>query len=413
MDEGQVAAAGMAEITLENVSRVFPGDVVAVRQLSLEIHDHEFLVLVGPSGCGKSTCLRLIAGLEEPTDGQIRIAGRAVNRLPPKDRNLAMVFQNYALYPHMNVFRNMAFSLQLRQGGWVRYGWLRIFQPLRAERIRQERQQIPERVRRTARMLGIEGLLDRMPRQLSGGERQRVALGRAIVRDPVAFLFDEPLSNLDALLRVDMRRELKRLHQQLQTTMVYVTHDQVEALTLGDRIAVMRGGRLQQVAPPLQVYAHPANRFVAGFIGTPPMNFIEGRLARGTNGWSITTHSQWEIPLSASWFGRMSADALREREVVIGIRPEHISLGPDNGWGNADVQLVEALGDMTIVHAQLPGADPKTIVRSKQDPCSPLRAGDLVRVGWDPARMHLFDAEGGDNLIPKQASNPLASESYN
>ncbi len=247
----------MAEVILEKVGKVFPGDIEAVKDFSLDILDGEFVVLVGPSGCGKSTTLRMIAGLEEITEGTIRIEDRIINDVPPKDRDIAMVFQNYALYPHMTVYKNMAFALKLRKF---------------------PRKQIDERVRETAGILGIEELLNRRPKALSGGQRQRVALGRAIVRNPKAFLFDEPLSNLDAKLRVEMRAELKRLHHQLGTTTIYVTHDQEEAMTLGDRIVVMKDGVIQQVGVPLEVYNRPVNRFVAGFVGTPPMNFLDGRL---------------------------------------------------------------------------------------------------------------------------------------
>src|SRR5687768_1079947 len=247
----------MARVELEKVSKIYPGGVKAVDAIDLSIADQEFCVLVGPSGCGKSTTLRMVAGLEDISDGTIRIGERVVNHVAPKDRDIAMVFQNYALYPHMTVYKNMAFGLKLR---------------------RMPKPQIHQRVTEAARILEIEHLLDRKPRQLSGGQRQRVAVGRAIVREPAAFLFDEPLSNLDAKLRVTTRAELKRLHHRLKTTTVYVTHDQEEAMTLGDRIVVMRDGVIQQADPPLATYNHPVNRFVAGFIGMPPMNFFDGAL---------------------------------------------------------------------------------------------------------------------------------------
>src|SRR6266480_355897 len=249
----------MAQVLLDKVSKVYPGGVKAVDAIDLAIKDQEFVVLVGPSGCGKSTTLRMVAGLEEITGGQIRIGERIVNDVPPKNRDIAMVFQNYALYPHMTVYKNMAFGLKLR---------------------RMPKPQIHQRVTDAARILDIEHLLDRKPRQLSGGQRQRVAVGRAIVREPAAFLFDEPLSNLDAKLRVTTRAELKRLHQRLKTTTVYVTHDQEEAMTLGDRIVVMKDGRIQQAAAPLDTYNFPENRFVAGFIGMPPMNFFDGMIRK-------------------------------------------------------------------------------------------------------------------------------------
>ncbi len=289
----------MAGVVLENVSRVYPGGVAAVRGIDLEVLDREFLVLVGPSGCGKTTTLRLVAGLEELSSGTITIGGRRVNDVSPKDRDIAMVFQNYALYPHMNVYRNMAFGLELRGrvgGWWWLYEWALPAQRKAARAAR--RYDIAERVHQAARTLGIDDLLERYPRQLSGGQRQRVALGRAIVRNPAAFLFDEPLSNLDAKLRVEMRRELKQLHQRLQSTMIYVTHDQVEALTLGERIVVMHDGQIQQVGPPMEVYDWPANRFVAGFIGTPAMNFIDGRLETVAAGLRFRRDG-WSLPLAA------------------------------------------------------------------------------------------------------------------
>src|SRR2546421_1393510 len=247
----------MAQVLLDKVSKVFPGNVKAVDAIDLAIKDQEFIVLVGPSGCGKSTTLRMVAGLEEISDGSIRIGARVVNDVPPKDRDIAMVFQNYALYPHMTVYKNMAFGLKLRG---------------------MPKKQIDERVQEAAKILDIGHLLERKPKALSGGQRQRVAVGRAIVREPAAFLFDEPLSNLDAKLRVTTRAELKRLHQRLKTTTIYVTHDQEEAMTLGDRIVVMRDGIIQQANKPLQTYNYPNNRFVAGFIGMPPMNFFDGRI---------------------------------------------------------------------------------------------------------------------------------------
>src|SRR5258706_3572549 len=247
----------MAHVQLEKVSKVYPGGIKAVDAIDLNIADQEFVVLVGPSGCGKSTTLRMIAGLEEITGGTIRIGERIVNQVPPKDRDIAMVFQNYALYPHMTVYKNMAFGLKLRK---------------------MPKAQIDLRVNEAARILDIEHLLDRKPRALSGGQRQRVAVGRAIVREPAAFLFDEPLSNLDAKLRVTTRAELKRLHHRLKTTTIYVTHDQEEAMTLGDRIVVMKEGKIQQADTPLRTYNHPVNRFVAGFIGMPPMNFFDGQI---------------------------------------------------------------------------------------------------------------------------------------
>ena len=256
----------MAEVVIQNAVKKFSSESIAVDDVSLTVADKEFLVLVGPSGCGKSTTLRLVAGLETLTEGEIRIGGRVVNDVSPKDRDIAMVFQNYALYPHMSVYKNMAFGLQLRFGGGiVNRGLMRLFRPQRAAELSALRQGIDERVRQAAKRLEIEHLLNRKPHELSGGERQRVALGRAIVREPAAFLFDEPLSNLDAKLRQQMRVELKRLHHELNATMIYVTHDQIEAMTLGDRVAVMKDGKIQQVAPPMEIYREPANLFVARF----------------------------------------------------------------------------------------------------------------------------------------------------
>src|SRR5947199_2882559 len=260
----------MAQVELEKISKLYPGGVKAVDSVDLSIRDQEFIVLVGPSGCGKTTTLRMIAGLEEITSGTIRIGERIVNDVPPKDRDIAMVFQNYALYPHMTVYNNMAFGLMLREMPGF---WGRLLNPGKAKEIRRD---ITKRVHHAADILDIRHLLNRKPKALSGGQRQRVAVGRAIVREPAAFLFDEPLSNLDAKLRVTTRAELKRLHQRLKTTTIYVTHDQEEAMTLGDRIVVMKDGRIQQADAPLNTYNFPANRFVAGFIGMPPMNFVEG-----------------------------------------------------------------------------------------------------------------------------------------
>ena len=290
----------MARVVLENVEKTYPGGFEAVKKFNLDIADREFLVLVGPSGCGKSTTLRCVAGLEDVTHGTIRIGERVVNDLPPKDRDIAMVFQNYALYPHMTVFENMAFGLKFRNIA---------------------RRDIREKVQRAARILGIEGLLDRKPRTLSGGQRQRVAVGRAIVRDPKCFLFDEPLSNLDAKLRIEMRTEIKRLHADLKSTTIYVTHDQEEAMTLGDRVVVMKEGAIQQCGAPLEVYHRPANRFVAGFVGMPPMNFFEGSISEeGGILWFDEGTGRIALP---QW----AYEAMRSKigvPVVMGVRPQAI-----------------------------------------------------------------------------------------
>src|SRR5213075_3016085 len=308
----------MAKVLLKDLNKSYDGGVRAVKNVNLEINDHEFVVLVGPSGCGKTTTLRMVAGLEDITSGEVSIDGKVVNNLAPMDRDIAMVFQNYALYPHMSVHDNMAFGLRMRKF---------------------EKPEIERRVRQAAEILGIQALLARKPRQLSGGQRQRVALGRAIVRNPRVFLFDEPLSNLDAALRVQMRVELKRLHDRLETTAIYVTHDQVEAMTLGDRVVVMRDGMVQQEGAPLVLYEHPANRFVAGFIGSPAMNFIAVTIVEGL--WAEASGLRVRVPPHKT-------EALRRhtgQSVVMGLRPE--ALHPANGATeysfDANVEVVEPL----------------------------------------------------------------------
>lgn len=395
----------MAEVVLENVSRVFAAGrgsadaVKAVDRVNLEIKDQEFLVLVGPSGCGKSTTLRMIAGLEEISGGEIRIGGERVNHTPPSQRNIAMVFQNYALYPHMSVYRNMAFGLELRRGvgSWWAQALARIVRPKKAAQMAAARYEIAERVHQTARTLGIEHLLERMPKDLSGGERQRVALGRAIVREPAAFLFDEPLSNLDAKLRVELRREIKALHRRLQATMIYVTHDQVEALTLGDRIAIMSRGVLQQVGAPQEVYDRPANAFVAGFIGTPPMNLLAGRLAAHDGGVWFRSGS-WELPISAP--ADYGLERYIERPITLGVRAEDITISARNGQGSLGrVVVTEPLGDATLVELELVGngATESAVcsVQSKIGARVEVAAGDQVTVSLDPQRLRWFDAETG------------------
>ena len=291
----------MAELILTDVTKIYPGGVKAVDNSNLDIQDGEFIVLVGPSGCGKTTTLRMIAGLEEITGGTIKIGPKVVNNVAPKDRDIAMVFQNYALYPHMTVYKNMAFGLKMRK---------------------MDKTEINERVMRAAKLLGIEELLDRRPKALSGGQRQRVALGRAIVRDPKAFLFDEPLSNLDAKLRGTMRSELKELHYRLKTTTVYVTHDQEEAMSLGDRIVVMLDGVIRQVGAPMNIYDNPADRFVAGFVGMPPMNFFDGTVRVNGDSASFETHGQ-SLALPERVASRMKDYA--DKEMVLGVRPEHLT----------------------------------------------------------------------------------------
>jgi multiple sugar transport system ATP-binding protein len=401
----------MAGVVLENVSRVYPGGVSAVQGISLGVRDREFLVLVGPSGCGKTTTLRMIAGLEELSGGKITIGSRVVNDVSPKDRDIAMVFQNYALYPHMNVYRNLAFGLELREKmGGLRWLWRWALPPGRKAELAARRFSIAERVHRAARMLGIENLLERFPRQLSGGERQRVALGRAIVRNPAAFLFDEPLSNLDAKLRVEMRRELKQLHQRLQATMIYVTHDQVEALTLGERIVVMNEGKIQQVGPPMEVYDWPVNRFVAGFIGTPAMNFVDGELDNQA-GSPRFRRGEWSISLDAR---PLAPDAHESRPAVLGVRPEHVRIDkePFGPAGmHAIVRLVEMLGDATIAtlevgtttwdsgQGHIVHSSDVFYVLTKKEPRTDLKPGDRVGVQVDATRVHLFDPQTGENWV--------------
>jgi len=371
----------MAHVLLSKISKDYPGPVRAVDDVSLEIADGEFVVLVGPSGCGKSTTLRMIAGLEEITSGTISIGGRVVNEVHPKDRDIAMVFQNYALYPHMTVYKNMAFALKLRK---------------------VPRAEIDRKVHETARILGIENLLERKPRQLSGGQRQRVAVGRAIVREPKAFLFDEPLSNLDAKLRVETRAELKALHQRLKTTTVYVTHDQEEAMTLGDRVVIMCGGIVQQVGAPLEVYRQPVNRFVAGFLGMPPMNFVEVRVEDGDGRlWAVEANGL-RLPVPER-LARGTA-SLEGRDLVLGIRPEAFSLREGSATPNADhaaieleVKVVEPLGDRMDLF--LAGPSGQRLV-ARVDASSAVKPGERVALVIDLDRIHFFErGEFGNRLV--------------
>jgi multiple sugar transport system ATP-binding protein len=364
----------MASVTLQDLSKRFE-KVTAVDRVNLEIPDKEFMVFVGPSGCGKTTTLRMIAGLEEASDGAILIGDRVVNDVPPKDRNIAMVFQNYALYPHMNVYKNMAFGLKLR---------------------RTPKPEIDRRVREAARILGIEELLDRKPRQLSGGQRQRVAVGRAIVRQPEVFLFDEPLSNLDAKLRVQMRSELIKLHYQLEATMIYVTHDQVEAMTMGDRIVIMNNGEIQQVGAPMEVYDHPVNMFVAGFIGSPAMNFFQGKLAAQNSDFFVD-FGKFTVKLPKSQTHLYGSHV--NQKVVFGIRPENISDREESGEHQqeripAKVSVVEPLGSEVIV--ELSAGDHTFVARL--DPTTTARPMNEMAVYFNMGRFHLFDAETGASL---------------
>jgi len=368
----------MARIVLENLSRIFQGPkgeaVLAVQNVNLTIEDREFLVLVGPSGCGKSTTLRMIAGLEAPSRGTISIDGRIVNGLEPKDRDVAMVFQNYALYPHMTVYENMAFGLKLRK---------------------YPKPEIVRRVREAAEILDITTLLDRLPKALSGGQRQRVAVGRAIVRQPKAFLFDEPLSNLDARMRVQMRLELARLHQRLGATMVYVTHDQVEAMTLGDRLAVMREGVIQQVADPIESYHHPANLFVAGFIGAPPMNFVHGTLSNALDGVLFTAedrrNSGFRLKIPAEQATRLAS--ILGKPVILGLRPEDVMPASHAGEAKAasvveaQVELVEPLGSETFFHLTVAGQ----AFTARWGISERISVGQRLAVAFDLSRAHWFD----------------------
>ena len=373
----------MAHIRLENISKVYGRQVEAVRDVTFEVQDGEFIVLVGPSGCGKSTVLRMIAGLESITEGALYIDGRSMHRVPPKDRDVAMVFQNQVLYPHMTVFDNMAFGLKLRGYG---------------------KDEMGRRVREAAELLGVESILDRKPEQLSGGQRQRVAVGRAIVRNPRLFLFDEPLASLDAGLRGKMRAELARLHARSGTTMIYVTHDQVEAMTLGDRIVVLDKGRIQQIDAPLALYRRPANRFVAGFVGSPPMNFIEGRLVPQHGGAAAFEAEGGTlcIPLPAS----VSAAASRiGQPVTLGVRPEDIrpaaDTPPEYPVCEADflLDVVEPMGHETVLCARTGAQDLRARIAA---PAPRLQTGPdrSVRLALDLRALYFFDRTTGKRLHP-------------
>ena len=407
----------MSSVSLENVSKRFLGGSLAVDDVSLIVNDREFLVLVGPSGCGKSTTLRLIAGLERCTSGTIRMDGRNVNDVAPKDRNLAMVFQNYALYPHMSVYNNLSFGLRLRFGGGiVNRGIRRLFKPGQAAELSKLRSGIDQQVRQTAERLGINHLLNRKPHQLSGGERQRVALGRAIVREPAAFLFDEPLSNLDATLRQKMRGELKRLHREMQATMIYVTHDQVEAMTLGDRVAVMNEGKVLQIDSPMAIYNRPANLFVARFIGSVPINLQAGVLLSA--GTACRFQSDWlDIEVDLALAPKLSED---QQSVVLGFRAEDVQLADASLSSiRGTVTAIDQLGDMSHVHVSLnrrsakqtadaptdnnadnlnrsPKASGEVVVRAAAS--TPVAIGQAVALSVPPERMLWFDAGSGTNI---------------
>jgi multiple sugar transport system ATP-binding protein len=363
----------MATVVIENLVKAYPDKngpgAPVVHGISLEVKEREFMVLVGPSGCGKSTTLRMIAGLEEITSGRVSIAGRVVNDLPPKDRDIAMVFQNYALYPHMSVYENMAFSLKLRK---------------------MPKAEIDARVRETAAMLGLENYLDRRPKALSGGQRQRVAVGRAIVRKPKVFLFDEPLSNLDAKMRVSTRAEISKLHARLGATMIYVTHDQVEAMTMGDRICVMKDGRIMQVAEPMELYNNPANLFVAGFIGSPPMNFLHGTIKKEKSVLSFVENNSVAQPVKIALNEKLAAKASTrvDQPIIFGLRPENVRDATDQtAMANLKIEVAEPMGAETFLY--LTSGAHSLIARVH--PNQRFDIGEILPVAFDLDHAHLFD----------------------
>ena len=392
------------------MSKVYPDGTRAVSDMSLEIEDGEFMVLVGPSGCGKTTALRMVAGLEDISEGVLRIGERVVNNVPPKDRDIAMVFQSYALYPHLSVYDNIAFSLKL-QG--------------------EKKAEIGRRVNEAAHVLGLESLLDKKPRALSGGQRQRVAMGRAIVRNPQAFLMDEPLSNLDAKLRVQMRAEISRLQTDLGTTTIYVTHDQIEAMTMGDRIAVMRKGELQQVGPPQELYDRPVNLFVGGFIGSPAMNMLEAQLARSNGGLAVEIGDQ-RLALDEALGARPALRNYEGRTVIVGIRPEHVedaSLtdAPPDRRLRGEVVLTEALGSEIVAHIAVDAkpaltddvrelaqdigediddeaAEGKTTLVGRIDAGSKLNIGEPAELSVDTGALHFFDPDTGAGIYDEETT---------
>ena len=373
----------MASLSLRNVYKRYPGGVTAVIDFNLEIKDKEFIVFVGPSGCGKSTTLRMVAGLEEISDGEIYIGDRLINDVAPKDRDIAMVFQNYALYPHMTVFDNMAFGLKLRK---------------------TPKDEIRRRVEEAARILDIEHLLERKPKALSGGQRQRVALGRAIVREPKVFLLDEPLSNLDAKLRAQMRTEISKLHQRLGTTFIYVTHDQTEAMTMASRIVVMKSGVVQQVDTPQKLYLYPANLFVAGFIGSPQMNFIDAVILKDGDKYFVEFGSEdtktragvkYKLELPASKNNENCLDAYVGKEVIMGIRPEDVYNEEDllekfkDGIVEADVEVTELMGAETYLYMNCEGQS----INARVAPTNTARPGDKIKIAIETQKIHLFDKD--------------------
>lgn len=371
----------MASVTLKNVYKVYPGGVTAVSDFNLDIADKEFIVLVGPSGCGKSTTLRMVAGLEEITEGELYIGDKLMNDVAPKDRDIAMVFQNYALYPHMTVYDNMAFGLKLRK---------------------TPKAEIDRRVKEAARILDIEHLLNRKPKALSGGQRQRVALGRAIVREPKVFLMDEPLSNLDAKLRVQMRTEIIKLHNRLQTTFIYVTHDQTEAMTMGTRIVVMKDGFIQQVDTPQNLYDYPVNLFVAGFIGSPQMNFIDVTLVKEDDGvYAVFGENKIKVPEGK--IKKLKDPSYIGKEVIMGIRPEDLHdeeiflQSAVDSTVKAYVDVVELMGSETYLYLNVSGVN----VIARVDPRSTARAGDTIKIALDTNRLHFFDKETEETILER------------
>ncbi len=366
----------MASLSLRHIYKKYPGNVVAVKDVNIEIEDKEFIVLVGPSGCGKSTTLRMIAGLEEISEGELYIGDRLVNDIAPKDRDIAMVFQNYALYPHMTVFDNMAFGLKLRK---------------------VPKDEIKRKVEEAAKILDLSHLLQRKPKAMSGGQRQRVALGRAIVRNPQVFLLDEPLSNLDAKLRAQMRTEISKLHKKLGTTFIYVTHDQTEAMTMGDRIVVMKDGIIQQIDTPQALYERPGNKFVAGFLGSPQMNFVDAILRRG-NSYYVEFAGGARIDIPAA---KVTKDLAKyvDKEVIMGIRPEAIHddemflSTATTGVVNANVEITEMMGAETFLYLNCAGVS----LTARVDPRSTAKSGDIIKIALDPNKLHLFDKDADNN----------------
>ena len=367
----------MADLSLRNIKKVYDNKVTAVDDFNLEIKDKEFIVFVGPSGCGKSTTLRMVAGLEEITDGELYIDGKLVNDVAPKDRDIAMVFQNYALYPHMTVYENMAFALKLRK---------------------TPKAEIDKKVKEAAEILGITEYLNRKPKALSGGQRQRVAIGRAIVREPKVFLMDEPLSNLDAKLRNQMRAEIIKLRQRINTTFIYVTHDQTEAMTLGDRIVIMKDGFIQQIGTPQEVFNHPCNLFVAGFIGTPQMNFFNGAKLLKEGGKYFVEILGHKIELTEAQQAKLRGDGVESKNVIAGIRPQHITL-VDQGGIDAKVDVSEMMGAELHLHLDAEGNEVVAIVPITEKQPSSVHYGEVLHFTFNPQLLHLFDAETEVSLI--------------